>query len=129
MTQTTGNSSPRVVEAIKHAIDLDSRGETGLAVQHLSALLAEFPSASSLRGYLAGFLSRSGKVEEAIEHGRHAVLLSPKSEKASLVLFHVLWKAGKHLEAFDEMKRYLAIRPSKEYSDLIKGWELSAGDA
>jgi predicted Zn-dependent protease len=128
MTQQTGNSDPRVVEGIKHATDLDSKGETELAVQHLLALTAEFPMAASLHGYIAVFLSRRGRVSKAVEHARQATLLSPKSENASIALFQALWKTGQHVEALDEMKRYLALRPSEEYSKMIKGWELSEGD-
>jgi hypothetical protein len=69
LTQTTGNGHPRVIEAIKHAIDLESKGQTGLAAQHLSVLLAEFPTAASIHGYLAWFLSRSGQFDKAIENG------------------------------------------------------------
>jgi predicted Zn-dependent protease len=125
MTQKTGNSEPQVVEGIRHATDLYSKGETELAVQHLLALIAEFPMAASLHGYLAVFLSRRGRVSEAVEHAREATLLSPKSEKGSIVLFQALWKTGQHVEALDEMKRYLALRPSEEYSKMIKGWELT----
>lgn len=127
MTQTTGNSDPRVIEGIKHATDLDSKGETESAVQHLAALIEEFPRAASLQGYVALFLSRAGRLDEAVEHGRQAIQLSPMSEKASLVLFEALWKAGQHIEALDEMKRFLALRPSEEYTKMIKEWNLSEG--
>ena len=125
MTQTTGNSDPRVIEGIKYATDLNSKGETELAVQHLSALIEEFPTAASLHGYVALFLSRAGRFDEAIKYGRRAILLSPKSEKASLVLFETLWKAGQRIEALDEMKRFLALRPSDEYARIIKEWDPS----
>jgi tetratricopeptide (TPR) repeat protein len=124
MTQTTGNSAPRVIEGIKRAIDLDSKGETEAAVQHLSALIEEFPSASSLHGYAALFLSRAGRLDDAIEHGRQAIQLWPMSEKASLVLFEALWKAGQHIEALDEMKRFLTLKPSEEYTKMISSWNL-----
>jgi tetratricopeptide (TPR) repeat protein len=99
MTQTTGNSDSRVIEGVKHATDLDSKGETELAVRHLSALIEELPTAASLHGYVALFLSHAGRFDEAIEHGRQAILLSPGSEKASLVLFDALWKAGQHTKS------------------------------
>jgi tetratricopeptide (TPR) repeat protein len=127
MTQTTGNSDSRVIEAVKHATDLNSRGETELAVRHLSALIEEFPTAASLRGYVALFLSQTGRFDEAIENGQQAILLSPGSEKASLVLFDALWKAGQHTKALDEMKRFLALGSSAEYSRMIKEWNLSEG--
>jgi predicted Zn-dependent protease len=128
MTQMTGNSDPRVVEAIKYAIALNSEGQTDLAVQHLLPLMAEFPAAASIPGYVALFLNRSGRFVEAIEYGRQGTQLSPQSEKASLVLFHSLWNAGQRIEALDEMKRFLSANPSEEYSRMIKEWELSEGD-
>jgi len=128
MIRKTGNSDPRIVEAIKRAIELDSKCEPELAAQHLSTLIAEFPTVASLRGYLALYLYRSGRYHQAIEHGRQAVLLAPKSEKASFVLFQSLWTAGQHIEALDEMKRFLALKPSAEYSKMIKEWELSEGE-
>jgi len=39
----------------------------------------------------------------------------------------VLWKAGQHIQALDEMKRFLTIRPSQEYADIIKDWEPGKG--
>ena len=128
MTHMTGNSDPRVIEGIKHATDLDLKGETEAAVQHLSALIEDFPTAASLHGYVAVFLSRSGHLDKAIEHGRQAVRLSPTSEKASLVFFDALWKAGLHIEALDEMKRFLVFRPSEEYTKMIKEWNLGDGE-
>jgi Flp pilus assembly protein TadD len=125
MTQKTGNSDPRVIEGIKYATDLDSKGETESAVQHLLALSEEFPTAASLHGYVALFLSRAGRLDEAIEHGRQAVQLSPKSEKASLVFFKALWTAGRQIDAFDEMKRFLALSASEEYTKMIKEWNLN----
>ena len=125
MTKTTGGKSdPRVVEAINHAFELDSKGQTERAVQHLSALIAEFPTVGKIHAHLALFLYRSGRFDEAIEHGRKAVQLSPKSGIASAVLHRALWETGKRIEALDEMKRLLAIRPSKVYSDMIKDWHL-----
>lgn len=125
MIQTIGNSDPRVIEGIKQAISLDHKGETESAIRELSALLKDFPDAASLHGYIALFLSNAGRLDEAIEHGRHAIRLSPKSEKASLVLFQALSKAQRYLEALDETKRFLALKPSEEYSRMIEEWKLS----
>ena len=124
MTQRNENGDPRVIAAIKHAVQLDSKGEIESAVQHLLALTGEFPSAASLHGYSALFLARAGRLDEAINHGRQAIQLSPTSERASLALFSSLVTAGQHMEALDEMKRFLALKPSEEYSKLIKDWDL-----
>ena len=116
------------MEAIKRAIDLHANGQTELAVQLLSALIAEFPTEAKLHGYLAAFLWRSGRFDEAVEPARQASLLSPRSERASLVLFHLLWKTGQRLEALDEMKRFLGMNRSEKYLKMIKEWELSESD-
>jgi len=128
MTQKTGNSDPRVIEGIKLATELESKGERESAVRHLLALTEEFPTAASLHGYVALFLSRAGRLDEAIEHGRQAIQLSPKSEKASLVFFKALWTAGQRIEALDEMKRFLALSPSEEYTKMIQDWNLGENE-
>jgi len=128
LTQATTNSEARITEAIKHAIDLHASGQTGLAVQQLSALIEEFPTEAKLHGYLAAFLWRSDRFDEAVEPARQTTLLSPMSERASLVLFHVLWKIGQRVEALEEMKRFLKISPSEKYSKMIKEWELGEDD-
>jgi predicted Zn-dependent protease len=128
LTQATSNSDRRIVEAIKRAIDLHANGQTELAVQLLSALIAELPSEPKLHTYLAAFLWRTGRFDDAIEPARQAITLLPQSERASLMLFHLLWKTGKRIEALDEMKRFLSVNASEEYSRMIKEWELSEGD-
>jgi tetratricopeptide (TPR) repeat protein len=122
MTQVTGNDHPRVIAGINQAIEFAGRDEPLLAVQLLTDLVAEFPAATSVHAYLAWYLLQVGRCDEAIQHGRQAVDLSPHSERASLVCFHVHWRAGQFIEALDEMKRFLKIRPSEEYSRIIRDW-------
>lgn len=125
----TGNADPRVIEGIKHATHLASEGKTESAIQYLLAIVQKVPTAASLHGYLAIFLSRMGRFNDAIEHGRQAVQLSPTSEKVSFALFDALRTFGQHIEALDEMKRFLALKPSEKYSTIIKEWNLSEDDA
>jgi hypothetical protein len=49
-----------------------------------------------------------------------AVALAPRSERASLGLFHSLWEIGEYDQAFNEMRRFLGSSDSKEYSRLIR---------
>jgi tetratricopeptide (TPR) repeat protein len=123
MMPVTGNSDPRVVAAINEAINLAANGQTLLAVEILAKVAAEFPEVASVRGYLAWFMAQIGRYREAVEQSQQAVNLEPESERASLVHFHVLWKAGNHIQALDEMKRFLLIRPSAEYTNIIRDWE------
>lgn len=124
---TDNQRDHHVLEAIRHAVDLDSTGETGLAVQHLSALIEEVPGVASLHGYLSLFLRRSGRFDEPIENGRLAVELSPESENASFFYSSALWSAGKQIQALDEMKRFFIVNPGKQskiYSQMIQEWDL-----
>jgi tetratricopeptide (TPR) repeat protein len=86
-------------------------------------LVSEFHRASAVHGYLAWYLSQIGQQDEALEHSRQAAALSPRSYTASLIHFHVLWAAGRRIDALDEMKRFVAIRPcATEYRALLDGW-------
>jgi tetratricopeptide (TPR) repeat protein len=113
----------RVMEVIRQAVELDQQNDTAFATQILTAVVAEFPGLAIGHSYLGWILSRGGRHREAIEHGRVAVQLSPQSEKASLALFRVLWGAGERDLAFEEMKRFVAIGHSDEYSLMMKEWE------
>jgi predicted Zn-dependent protease len=62
-----------------------------------------------------------GRKTEAASSFRQATLLSPKSELASLGLFHALWESGDTDGAFEEMKRFIAAAgPSDEYRKVLQ---------
>ena len=126
MTQATGNDHPRVIAAINQAIDLAANDQMSVAVELLTSLSHEFPDAASVHGYLAWFLLETGRHEKAVGPSQRAVELAPRSERASLVHFHVLWRAGERIQALDEMKRFLKIQPSEEYANIIKEWKPGA---
>lgn len=123
MNQMADDVELRVMEVIRQAVELDRQNDTAFATQILTAVVAEFPELAIGHSYLGWILSRGGRHREAIEHGRVAVQLSPQSEKASLALFRVLWGAGERELAFEEMKRFVAIGHSDEYSLMLKEWE------
>lgn len=124
MTHQIGNDDARIAAIINRAIELDRNHQTSFAVELVSRLAEEFPQAAGVHAYLAWFLLQAHRGAEAIEHARQAVKLAPRSEKASLIYFFALWKLGRHSQALDEMKRFIVIRPSKEYSTIIKDWKL-----
>ena len=39
------------------------------------------------------------------------------------MLFRVLWGAGERGDAFEEMKRFMAVGHSDEYSKLMEEWK------
>jgi tetratricopeptide (TPR) repeat protein len=124
MTQMTGCDHPIVVAAINRAITLANACELPRAIHVLTDLVAVYPGVGSAHAYLGSYLSQVGRHKEAINHSRRSVELLPESELASLVHFHALFRADHRMEALNEMKRFLLIRPSEEYQRMIEEWEL-----
>jgi predicted Zn-dependent protease len=121
MNQIPDYAAERVLGTIQEVIN-SADEELKQAEQWMKALIAEFPDASIVHSYYGWVLSRQGKHREAIDHGRVAVRISPESEMSSIMLFRVLWSAGQHNEAFDEMKRLEQYGPSEEYARLMQEW-------
>ena len=116
-----------IFAAIKDAIHFREMNESGLAVELLTPLAAEFPEEPSIHAYLAWCLYDDERFTEAIEHGRLATHLRPRNELASLVLFHALWNSGNRSEAIEEIKRFLPLRRSEsktpQYAEILRKWE------
>jgi len=119
MNDLTEGTHPRVFETISQVVELVADDRVPLATERLVALVAEFPREGLAHGYLAWVLSDSGKHREAIEHGKVAVQLSPRSERVSLLFFRVLWSAEERPRALDEMRRFVALEDSEEYAQII----------
>jgi hypothetical protein len=126
MSETTDDLYPRVMEIIRQAVEQESEGDLAFATQILTAVVDEFPGLAVGHSYLGWILSRGARHREAIEHGRVAVKLSPESERASLMFFRVLWAAEQREQAFDEIKRFLAVGHSEEYARMLEEWDQEA---
>jgi len=114
-------AAERVLGTIQEVID-SADEELEQAHEWMKGLVDEFPGASIIHSYYSWVLSRQAKHREAIEHGRVAIKLSPESEISSIMFFRVLWSAGQHKEAFDEMKRLEQYGSSEEYARMMKEW-------
>jgi predicted Zn-dependent protease len=121
MNQIPDHAAERVLNTIEEVVN-SADEELEDAEGWMKALVEEFPGASVVHSYYSWVLSREGKHREAIEQGRAAVKLSPESEISSIMLFRVLWNAGEHQEAFDEMKRLEKYGHSEGYELLMKEW-------
>ncbi|MFZ1086620.1 MAG: hypothetical protein WAN35_16775 [Terracidiphilus sp.] len=122
MSDRPEDEAPRVTEVIRAAVDAEAENDPAFAELILRALVEQFPRTAIAHGYLAWILSRRDKHREAIEHGRVAIQLEPKSERVSLLFFRVLWAAGERNEALNEVKRFTAIGHSEEYSRMLEEW-------
>ena len=119
MSDLTEGTHPRVFETISQVVELVADNRVPLATERLVALVAEFPREGLAHAYLAWVLSTSGRHRDAIEHGKVAVQLSPRSERVSLLFFRVLWSADERPQALDEMRRFVALEDSEEYAQII----------
>lgn len=121
MNQIPDHAAERVLGTIHEVIN-SADAELEQAEEWMRGLVDEFPQVSLVHSYMSWVLSRAGKHREAIEHGRVAVKLSPESEMSSIMLFRVLWSAGEHQQAFDEMKRLEKYGHSEGYAHLMQEW-------
>lgn len=128
MNQLEEDDLRRLMEVIRHAVELDESGDSAFAAQILEAVVEEFPGLALGHSYLGWVFSRGGRHREAIEAGRVAARLEPASERVSLLLFRVLWSAGERDLAFEEMKRFLAVGHSEEYSKMLEGWKETSSE-
>ena len=107
------------------AIAANRLGNRANAVKILKRLIVQDPSSAAANGYLAGIYFDQSKFSDAEMLFRNSTLLSRKSEMASLGLFHSLWNLSRYSEAFAEMRRYLTVSESKEYSKLLRDFVVS----
>jgi tetratricopeptide (TPR) repeat protein len=70
---------------------------------------------------LAHIHKRLGHLEACERHCRRATSIAPKLELASLGLFHALDALGRFEEALEEMVRFLYLRDSDLYRELMSG--------
>ena len=119
MSDLSEGTHPRIFETISQVVELGADDRVPLATERLVALVAEFPREGLAHAYLAWVLSFNGRHRDAIEHGKVAVQLSPRSERVSLLFFRVLWGADERPLALDEMRRFVALEDSEEYAQII----------
>jgi len=119
MSDLSEGTHPRIFETISQVVELVADDRVPLATERLVALVAEFPREGLAHAYLAWVLSFNGRHRDAIEHGKVAVQLSPRSERVSLLFFRVLWGADERPLALDEMRRFVALEDSEEYAQII----------
>src|SRR5437899_1823269 len=119
------NSAAKVVKQrdfaklLGRAIRHRDKSEYDDAIRILRALAKVKPESASVQGLLGDVYWRLGRLKQAVQSFKRATELSPKSELASLGLFHTLWESGKTESAKAEMKRYIAVDNSEEYASMV----------
>jgi tetratricopeptide (TPR) repeat protein len=105
---------------INHAIRLKLKGQFEAAIKLLNGILRRFPGFAPACWYLAGILQNDLKQTRlALPYFRKAMRLAPKSERASLGLFHALWDLGRCREAMKELQRFQSVGHCKDYEEIL----------
>ncbi len=116
--------NPRYVEALIHrGLVLGDLGRTDEAAEHFRRAAAEDGPAqpglprqakarlASLHADLAEAYADAGACDRAVEQYRAAIDLGPEYHDLRLRLGRALLRAGRHLEAREELERVVAMRP------------------
>lgn len=109
------------------AMVLRDGGEYRAAIELLLELVSKLTKDDRrLRSFALGQLSyiymfKMGDPLTAVEYASRAIELSPQSELLSLGLFHALHDVGRMTDALQEMVRFLLIRPSRDYMEIVDG--------
>ena len=118
----------KIEPEFNRALRLRDEGNLLGAAAIFEQLDAEHPNHAAILGMWSGIYHHLEDWERALPLYQRTVLLSPKSELASLGLFHSLWSVGKKDEAFAEMKRFLSHSESEEYRLLLEEIDEAAKD-
>jgi predicted Zn-dependent protease len=113
------DTDARLQSDFDEALQQRDAGDLPKAVQAMRQLAVIWPEKASILGTLAGLEFQMGDYEAAVVTGRKATRVAPRSELASLTLFHSLHRLGEADEAFAEMARFRAVRASDEYDKLL----------
>jgi len=119
---TLTNKPPKLDEEISNVIKLKKSGDFDDALKIAEKLFVKYDYIGSVCGLLASIHFELDHFDEAAKVYKKAITISPKSETASLGLFHSLWHVGDTDGAFEEMKRYMTIAKSDEYEWLLKNF-------
>ena len=108
-------------ELFGKAIPFRDKGQIQKAIEVLKNIIQQSPDYSLAYVILGGIYFDSDNYSDAIPYFEKAVKLTPKTELASIGLFHCLWSLGRNKEALKEARRYLDVgKPAKHYSSLLK---------
>ena len=75
---------------------------------------------AGINGELGYIQLKRGILGSAEGYYQRATVLSPKSQLASVGLFHALFKQNKVEEALNEILRFVTLRDSVEYRELLR---------
>lgn len=124
LMRTLAMTTDSFVDDFERALEANRSGDPARAVVLLLGLLHRAENRrqrfSVLRVLGGVYLYELGDNGSGEQYFREAVQIAPRSEAASLGLVHSLMGLGREDKAFDEMRRFLSLRASAEYSRILE---------
>jgi len=117
----------RIRGIFAEALRLRQAGDLPAALRTVRPLLKITPRKAHHAAIIATLFFESKRRPQAAHWFGATAALNPKSEHASLGLFHSLWATGKHQKAFNEMRRFLETSDSREFSRLLRDLQSELG--
>lgn len=103
---------------IDDALDLYKHGKVKESAGILSEVCDRIPSSDGTALILAGSLLRdAGEFSKAVYCFEIAIRSDSLSSRASLGLFHSLWRDGRHLLGLDELERFYSVSNEQDKLD------------
>lgn len=110
----------RIEEEFRKATELRDAGDLVRARESLERLADSHPNVFGLWLTLGGIQMTQSDYLAAERSFSIAISLRPRSELASLSLFHTLKHLDRRNDAFSEMRRFLALRPESHEYKLLR---------
>jgi predicted Zn-dependent protease len=116
----TSHPDTRYEALLDEALQLKNCSDFRGAVRVLGILADEYPRRPAAFGLLGAiYLAKLKQPAKAVAYLVKATKLSPKSEMASLGLFHALWKLDRLVDALEELKRFQSISHCQDYVEIL----------
>jgi hypothetical protein len=121
----TTSTEQELRDHFDRALHLRDEGELRAAVDELLLIVAKADEAvhrkllSHSHMQLGHIFKKLDQPELRERHFCEAARIEPRSELASLGLFHARWALGLHEDALREARRYCSLSNSEGYRDLL----------
>lgn len=100
---------------INMAISLNSKKLFKEALSILLGIEAKYKKSSMINGLIATSYYHAKEYGMSADYYKRTIELNPKSELASLGLFHSLWEMKNYSGAYREMDRFLSSNEANSY--------------
>jgi len=116
-------NDPELNQILRNGENCRNKGDYAGAISTFQEAIRNSPRCSVAYWLLGGiYFACLDDPRAAVPYFQKAVQLSPKTEIASLALFHALWDTDQTFDALEEIKRYQLLTnwSSKDYLEIMQ---------